>query len=172
MTSSSSASIKDKDPLQESHSSMDSSATATTASSTSTSSEDEDAFASLTFTANRFATKRKRGVRFQDHYTLGKLLGKGGFGRVFSCTHKTSRQERACKMIAKSKNTKAVLQEFKLLSELDHPNLIHVYELFEDKKYYCIVTEQCTGGDLYDWLQTHGPLSESQVAIVVSTVHG
>ena len=118
-------------------------------------------------------TKYNRQVRFQDHYELGKLIGKGGFGSVFECKHLATGQIRACKIVPKKaskKDNKAVLQEFKLLTELDHPNILKVYEMFEDKKYFCIVTELCQGGDLYDWIQANGVLGEQEAAIVVSAI--
>lgn len=37
-----------------------------------------------------------------------------------------------------------------MLQTLDHPNILRVYETFEDKKRYFIVTELCTGGELFD----------------------
>lgn len=33
---------------------------------------------------------------------------------------------------------------------MDHPNIIKLYEIFEDKKYYYLVTEHLTGGELFD----------------------
>lgn len=42
------------------------------------------------------------------------------------------------------------MQEVQMLQTLDHPNILRVYETFEDKKRYFIVTELCTGGELFD----------------------
>lgn len=33
---------------------------------------------------------------------------------------------------------------------MDHPNIIKLYEIFEDKKYYYIITEFLTGGELFE----------------------
>jgi calcium-dependent protein kinase len=37
-----------------------------------------------------------------------------------------------------------------VLKNLDHPNVMKLYEFYEDDKRYYMVTELCTGGELYD----------------------
>lgn len=37
-----------------------------------------------------------------------------------------------------------------MLKKLDHPNIIKLYEFYEDEKRCYLVTELCTGGELYD----------------------
>lgn len=32
---------------------------------------------------------------------------------------------------------------------MDHPNIIKVYEFYEDKKSFHLVTEMCNGGELF-----------------------
>lgn len=36
-----------------------------------------------------------------------------------------------------------------ILKELDHPNILKVYDLFQDNKNYYLITELCTGGELF-----------------------
>lgn len=36
------------------------------------------------------------------------------------------------------------------MSKLDHPHILNVYEYFEDANHLYIVTELCTGGELFD----------------------
>ena len=40
--------------------------------------------------------------------------------------------------------------EINLLKTLDHPNILRLYEYFIDDKYIHLVTELCTGGELFD----------------------
>ena len=49
-----------------------------------------------------------------------------------------------------------LFNELDNLSSLDHPNIIKLYEYFEDLKRYYIVTEICKGGDLFEELQLRG----------------
>ena len=55
-------------------------------------------------------------------------------------------------MIYKSKQNKfeeqRIKQEASILSMLDHPNILKVYEYYEDEKYFYIVTELCEGGTI------------------------
>ena len=37
-----------------------------------------------------------------------------------------------------------------VLRRLDHPNILKLYEVFEDHKKYFLVTEYCKGGELFE----------------------
>lgn len=92
---------------------------------------------------------------FSDRYTGIRVLGKGSFGEVVLCRDKTTGQECAVKVIAKasmkkSSSTSTLLREIELLKELDHPNIMKLYEVFEDNGYYYLVGEVYTGGELFD----------------------
>lgn len=50
--------------------------------------------------------------------------------------------------------------EIEALRNVDHPNIVRLYEIFEDSKYIHFVMDLCTGGDLMDYLLMNGPLSE------------
>lgn len=81
-----------------------------------------------------------------------KALGSGTYGVVTKVKHKVSGQIRACKTILrkKIKNWDRFQQEVTILSTLDHPNVIKLYEYFVDKKNVYLICELCTGGELFD----------------------
>ena len=48
--------------------------------------------------------------------------------------------------------------EIAILKTLDHPNIVKLFETFEDKKHMHLVLELCAGGDLYQHLKSRGLL--------------
>lgn len=81
-----------------------------------------------------------------------KTLGKGTYGEVTIGIHRDTNQKRAIKAIprAKIKNWSRFQTEVKILQTLDHPNVIKLYEYFEDEVNVYLVTELCLGGELFD----------------------
>ena len=57
--------------------------------------------------------------------------------------------------------------EVATLKVLDHPNILKLYEVFEDKKKYFLVTELCLGGELFDEIINKGRLFERDAANVI-----
>ena len=50
----------------------------------------------------------------------------------------------------KIKNMDRFKQEISILQKLDHPNVLKLFEHFEDEKNVSLVTEACRGGELFD----------------------
>ena len=92
-----------------------------------------------------------------DLYEMKSSLGKGKFGLVKLGIHKESGREVAIKIINKNLVGPIDLQQVK--SEIDileiakHPNMIKLYDVFENEKYIYIIMEYCAGGDLFSYLE-------------------
>ena len=54
-----------------------------------------------------------------------------------------------------------------MLSGLDHPNIIKVYEYFIDNKFYYVVTEIASGGELYDQIAKILYFNELDAAVIM-----
>lgn len=71
-----------------------------------------------------------------DNYKVGKSLGFGTYGEVFLCTHYDTNEERAVKWVKRellSSQARASLEaEINILKDLDYPNIVRVFEYFED----------------------------------------
>jgi len=98
-------------------------------------------------------------------YKVRRLLGEGGFGKVFEVEHKVSKMERAVKEIAKSKGNSDVdrekfIAEVSILAKLDHPNIMKIFELYEDAQKFYVVSELIRGGELFDFITKRESLSE------------
>jgi len=82
-------------------------------------------------------------------------LGQGTYGQVLRGKHKVTNVLRAVKVVDKNrlKNyvkdvSEFVRRELDVLRCLDHPNIVKIYETFEDLRYLYIILELCEGGDL------------------------
>lgn len=103
-----------------------------------------------------------------DFYFMERTLGSGGYAEVRKATHKASGAFRAIKSIiiadCDSEEIEKLLKEVSILKILDHPNIIRVYEVFQNKAKLFIVTELCTGGELFDRIKEMKKFSENQAA--------
>ena len=90
-------------------------------------------------------------VRIKYHVN-SKELGHGHYGVVRKCQNRETKLWYAIKSIRKSKVKKieVLKNEVEILREVKHPSIIELIDIFEDTKYLHIVTELCTGGELFD----------------------
>jgi len=106
-----------------------------------------------------------------------KEIGHGHYGVVRKCMHRETKVWYAIKSIRKSKVGKVdvLKREVALLQECDHPNIIKLVSVHEDKKYLHLVTELCTGGELFDRIiektqSDEGCFSERDAAFLVRSI--
>jgi calcium-dependent protein kinase len=132
---------------------------------------------SIKFGAKNFETEHTS--KFDEKYEMVEKLGEGNFGQVFYAKGKESDDapERAVKILAKSQlNDEEILiiqNEIQILRSVDHPNILKLYEVFEDDETYQIVTDMMRGGSLADDLEEKGTderfgtLTEMDAAILM-----
>ena len=97
------------------------------------------------------------GVRTEEiykYYNFIKEIGHGSYGHVYRCQNISTGNVYACKKFDKKliKNKTRLKTEINLLRELDHPNIVKLYETFEDKQYIYLIMEECSGGELFQRL--------------------
>ncbi|XP_024888828.1 uncharacterized protein LOC112465497 isoform X1 [Temnothorax curvispinosus] len=114
------------------------------------------------------------GVRLHNHkrklkqrFDIIKKLGQGTYGKVQLGINKETGQEVAIKTIKKCKiETEADLirirREIQIMSSVQHPNIIHIYEVFENREKMVLVMEYAAGGELYDYLSERKVLGEHE----------
>ena len=114
-------------------------------------------------------SKRSRLDSIHKHYQFIKVIGYGQFGTVREAIKISSSQE-AKSFAIKSISKEKVLKKFNLLKRelealtlIDHPNIVRLYEIYEDEKYLHLVLDLCRGGDLYDYIIAKGSLNEDEV---------
>ncbi|OII72514.1 calcium calmodulin dependent protein kinase [Cryptosporidium ubiquitum] len=108
-----------------------------------------------------------------DFYELNLgNLGRGSYGSVVKAIDKQSGAQRAVKIILKPKleNINRLKREILIMKRLDHPNIIKLFEVFEDTNYLYFVMEICTGGELFDRIIKRGHFSERYAAVIMRQV--
>ncbi|CAH3186504.1 unnamed protein product, partial [Porites lobata] len=125
--------------------------------------------------------------KFKDHPTLNKrylllnLLGKGGFSEVYKGYDLLEHRYVACKIHQlsndwkedrKANYIKHALREYNIHKTLDHPRIVHLYDVFEIGQHsFCTVLEYCNGNDLDFLLKQHKTVPEREAkSIVMQTV--
>ncbi|XP_060529712.1 uncharacterized protein LOC132704063 isoform X2 [Cylas formicarius] len=105
--------------------------------------------------------------KLRQRFDIIKKLGQGTFGKVQLGINKETGQEVAIKTIKKSKiesdaDLVRIRREIQIMSSVQHPNIIHIYEVFENKEKMVLVMEYAAGGELYDYLSERKVLQEEE----------
>ena len=127
--------------------------------------------------SKNFVIKRKK--NFFDVYEKIKFLGEGAFGSVFKVKRKHSGTReiiRALKEIYKEalnenlQSEEELKNEIEVLKNLDHPNIMKIYEFYEDEKNIYLINEFCGGGDIAGLNDKYGNFPEILVKYVMFQV--
>jgi len=104
-------------------------------------------------------------------YEVQKKIGEGAYGKIYKVKNKQSGDIRAMKQITKTKITDMgkFQTEIKILSMLDHPNIVRLFEVIEDDKYYNLLEELCTGGELLTRAKNN-QLKEKDIARIFNQI--
>jgi len=100
-----------------------------------------------------------------ENYKIGKVMGKGAFGKVNLAIHRLSGKFVALKSINKQFMTeesskRKVMQEYNILRRTRHQNIVRLYESFETPQHIVFVMELCGGGDLLTYVRRRRKLKE------------
>ena len=107
-----------------------------------------------------------------DKYEVKQKIGKGKFGLVKSGINKETKKPVAIKIMAKKNMDKSDMElakvEIDILKISQHPNIIKLYDIFENENYIYIIMEYCSGGDLLSYFEYHEyELPETKVCEII-----
>uniref|UniRef100_A0A8C2KU41 MAP/microtubule affinity-regulating kinase 3 n=1 Tax=Cyprinus carpio TaxID=7962 RepID=A0A8C2KU41_CYPCA len=113
------------------------------------------------------------------NYRLLKTIGKGNFAKVKLARHILTGREVAIKIIDKTQLNPTSLQklfrEVRIMKGLNHPNIVQLFEVIETEKTLYLVMEYASGGEVFDYLVSHGRMKEKDARAkfrqIVSAVH-
>jgi serine/threonine protein kinase len=103
------------------------------------------------------------GRRILDRLRIVDELGRGGFGTVYRATDERLQRPVAVKALARGPAGDRVLREAQAAARLNHPSIVTLYELGEDRDGVYLVSELVDGSTLRE-LQASGALSDLDVA--------
>mmetsp|Transcript_4166 Transcript_4166/g.6198 ORF Transcript_4166/g.6198 Transcript_4166/m.6198 type:complete len:251 (+) Transcript_4166:28-780(+) len=105
----------------------------------------------------------------KEKYHFEAKLASGGFGIVYLASDRKTGEKFAVKAIQQQrvKDYKSFVTEVKILKNLDHPNIIKLYEIWEWKEVCFLVLEYCEGGELFQHIIDNKCLSEEITAYVM-----
>ena len=107
-----------------------------------------------------------------DKYEVKQKIGKGKFGLVKSGINKETNKPVAIKIMAKKNMDKSDMElakvEIDILKIAQHPNIIKLYDVFENENYIYIIMEYCSGGDLLSYFEHYEyELPEAKVCEII-----
>ncbi|KAH0828692.1 Pkinase-domain-containing protein [Lanmaoa asiatica] len=89
----------------------------------------------------------------------------GAYGKVRMGTHRLTSTRVAIKQIPKAMSA-SLTREIHHHRQLHHPHVTQMYEVIATESHIWIVTELCSGGELFDYLAEKGRLSEDEARII------
>ncbi|KAF7687438.1 death-associated protein kinase 1 [Silurus meridionalis] len=106
----------------------------------------------------------------EEHYEIGDELGSGQFAVVRKCRKRNTGYEYAAKFIKKRRSKSSrrgvskedIEREVSILKQIQHPNVITLHNVFENKNEVILILELVAGGELFDFLAEKESLSEEE----------
>ncbi|KAH6847125.1 kinase-like domain-containing protein [Chaetomium sp. MPI-CAGE-AT-0009] len=117
---------------------------------------------------DEFSNKDLKSV---GNYTLGRLIGKGSFGKVYLATHKLTN---GSKVVLKSanKDDSNLAREIHHHRQFVHPHIARLYEVIVTESLVWLALEYCSGDELYNYLLRHGKLPVEKVQKIFTQLVG
>ncbi|RVX66210.1 hypothetical protein B0A52_10102 [Exophiala mesophila] len=136
-----------------------------------------------------FLTGKSKRKTHVGPWQLGKTLGKGATGRVRLAKHAVTGQKAAVKIVSKksaalvqsasmarmdTKDTSAMIaagprtmpfgieREVVIMKLIEHPNIIRLYDIWENRGELYLVLEYVRGGELFEYVSANGALPEQE----------
>ena len=115
-----------------------------------------------------------RDQMIKNFYTFHEQIGEGTFGRVSLAFCKSTGREYAIKCIDKGKLSADEIEnlslEIDIISQVDHPNVVRTFEVYDEPKQLYIVMEFMKGGELFEKIVEKDHYSEKEAADTIRPV--
>eukprot|EP00158_Paraphelidium_tribonemae_P006687 Partr_v1_DN27934_c1_g1_i3_m11504 putative Checkpoint kinase 2 len=128
--------------------------------------QNEEYFIYQEYSILRHQRKEREMMLFEKYFLLDKVVGRGSFGLVRIGVNKSTGRRLACKQIKfdcnkiKERQRHHIEQEIAILTKIDHPNLIRVWDIIEVHGCVSIFMDLVEGGDLLGYIESRGNVAE------------
>ena len=110
----------------------------------------------------------------EDKYAMKSVLGKGAFSQVLLAESKVAPGNLyAIKVVDKNAlegDKDSLENEIRILSQLHHPNIVKLFEVYEENSKVYLVMELETGGELYDRIVERGSYTEKDATDLIKQI--
>jgi serine/threonine protein kinase len=100
------------------------------------------------------------------YYEFERVIGKGNFAVVKLANHTITNVKVAVKIIDKTRldveNRRKVAREVEIMKQLDHPNIIQLFQVMETAHHIYLVTEYASKGEIFEYLIHNGHMNEDE----------
>ncbi|CAI2364813.1 unnamed protein product [Moneuplotes crassus] len=126
---------------------------------------------SLSLKKELFVIHREEDIT-QYYEIIPDVIGQGFFGIVRKGIDRETDEIRAIKTIDKSKikNKTRLLNELSTLKTLDHPNIVKLFEVYEDDENIHLVMEYCSGGELFEAILNQKQCDEYKTCQIIKQI--
>lgn len=98
------------------------------------------------------------GVTLKEKYRVDQRIAKGGMAWIYKAYDLQEQREVALKVLFSSMSDSSSFRErfareATIQSKLQHPNIVRVYDLVDERDILGFTLEWCNGGDLKEWLE-------------------
>ncbi|XP_056137593.1 death-associated protein kinase 2 isoform X3 [Lampris incognitus] len=116
--------------------------------------------------------------KVEDFYEIGEALGSGQFAIVKRCTEKSTGLEFAAKFIKKRQSRASrrgvrreeIEREVDILQQIQHPNIVTLHDVYENRTDVVLILELVSGGELFDFLAQKESLSEEEATQFIKQI--
>jgi len=109
------------------------------------------------------------------HFKLLRLVGEGKMGRVIQARDINLRRLVALKVLCKrlpgidaTRGVDQFFREARAAAQIDHPNVVHIYEINQHDGWWYIAMEMVEGGNLREAIKAAGPLPAQKVCAFIA----
>ena len=120
----------------------------------------------MKFSKENFITIKKEPL--VKYYSVIGDLGSGSYGTVKKVRNIKLKEIRAMKIV--SKKSESSHNEIEILRKISHPNIVNIYEIFEDSKKFYIMYELIEGGELFEAITSKGFFREKDACVVMRQI--